>query len=259
MGALYDRIGIDYHRLRRPDPRLAAQIAAGLGDARSVLNVGAGAGSYEPRDRRVLAIEPALTMIRQRPADAAPVIRASATALPLRDASVDAATAFLTLHHWADRAAGLAELRRVAKRRVVLFTWLSSFARALWVNEHYFPEVIAMDAGRFPTVEQLEGELGPVAVRVIPVPHDCTDGFYGAWWRRPEAFLDPKVRAGISVLQQLDPPVLARGLAALARDLDSGAWAARHRHLAALDELDLGYRLIVWERPEREASVTGGC
>lgn len=247
MSAIYDRIGVGYAGVRRPDPRIHARVLAALEGCRTVVNVGAGTGSYEPADRWVLGVEPSAEMIRQRAPSAAPCIQATAESLPFVDGSVDAATAFLTIHHWTDRDRGLAEMRRIAKRRVVVFTWLTSFARDYWMNDAYLPEVAALDAGRFPTIEQIEGVIGPVTVHTIPIPHDCADGFYGAYWRRPEAFLDPRVRAGISIFQQIDRPILERALGALARDIDSGAWSARFSHVTNLQDLDLGYRLVVSE------------
>jgi SAM-dependent methyltransferase len=206
--------------------------------------VGAGAGSYEPRDRRVVALEPSLTMIRQRPAGAAPAARASATQLPLRDASVDAALAVLTVHHWPDRARGLAELRRVSRRRVVIFTHehLDSF----WLGA-YFPGIRRIDREIFPSRADYERALGPVRLSAVPVPHDCSDGFLGAYWRRPQAYLDARVRSAISSFEKLAAPEVEAGLARLRGDLASGAWERRNGELLGLPELDLGYRLVVAE------------
>lgn len=243
--ALYDRIGVGYRPVRRADPRIAEQLRAALGDARSVLNVGAGAGSYEPADRRVLAVEPAAAMLAQRPADAAPVVQALAEHLPCRDGAVDAALAILTLHHWADQRAGLRELRRVARERVVVLTWDPAHRDALWLARDYLPAIRDLDRTRFASLAELEALLGPLDVRPVPIAHDCSDGFLGAYWRRPTAYLDPAVRSGISTLQQIDPDALARGLAALADDLDTGRWAARYAELLDRDALDLGYRILI--------------
>jgi SAM-dependent methyltransferase len=245
MSQLYDTIGVGYRALRVPDPRIAAAIAAALGDAASVANIGAGAGSYEPRDRRVIAIEPARTMIRQRDRDAAPVVQASATALPLADASVDAALAILTIHHWPDRARGLAEMRRVARRRVVLLTHVMT--QPFWLLD-YFPGVIEIDREIMPSLGELERALGPLRVTPLPVPHDCSDGFLGAYWRRPAAYLRDDVRAAISSLARLGDDALRTGVARLRVDLASGAWRARNAELLGLDALDLGYRLVVAQR-----------
>jgi SAM-dependent methyltransferase len=246
MSHLYDTIGVGYRALRRPDPRIAAAIVEALGPARTVVNVGAGAGSYEPADRRVVAVEPSREMIRQRPGDAAPVVQASATALPFRTGVFDAALAVLTVHHWPDRAQGLAELRRVARARVVILTWEPG-AAPFWLTEDYFPELVAADRGIFPTRAELARHLGPVELRPLPIPHDCVDGFLGAYWRRPRAYLDAAVRGAISTFSKL--PDVKPGLDRLRRDLDDGAWARRHASLMARDTLDLGYRLVISETP----------
>jgi SAM-dependent methyltransferase len=238
--ALYDTIGRDYRGLRREDPRIARRILEALGDAASVVNVGAGAGSYEPRDRRVVAVEPSRVMLRQRDAGAAPAVRASGTGLPFRDASFDASLAVLTLHHWPDPALGIRELRRVARHRVVILSFDPS-AR-FWLAD-YFPEIPEIDAASLPPLSELASRLGRVAVSEVPVPHDCTDGFLGAYWRRPERYLDASVRSAISVFSRLRR--LDAGLAALRADLASGAWQRRYGQLLAQDELDLGYRLLV--------------
>jgi hypothetical protein len=244
---LYDRIGANYAAVRREDPRLAAAIGAALGDARTVVNVGAGAGAYEPTDRRVLAVEPSGAMIAQRPARAAPCVQGAAEALPLRDRSVDASLAILTVHHWQDQPAGLSELRRAARRRVVLLTWDPDVRGAFWLTAEYFPEMLDLDVPRFPTMDTLRRCLGPGRVTAVPIPHDCQDGFLGAYWRRPEAYLDPIVRGGISSFAQLGAERLQDGLMRLADDLGSGRWAARHGALRERDSLDLGYRLVVAE------------
>jgi SAM-dependent methyltransferase len=241
---VYDRIGRTYRTTRRPDARIAAQVSAALAGATSVVNVGAGTGSYEPPET-IAAVEPSPVMIGQRPAGAAPCVRGTAEALPLSDDSVDAALAVLTVHHWTDVEAGIAELRRVARRRVVILTWDQSVFGEFWLVREYLPVAAAVSAGHTVPVSRLVDLLGGARVEPVLVPHDCTDGFGAAFWRRPEAYLDPTVRAGISMLAQADPRELADGLWALAADLDSGAWHERHRELAALDRLDAGYRLIV--------------
>jgi SAM-dependent methyltransferase len=244
---IYDRIGRGYTTTRRPDPRIAAAIGAALGNARTLVNVGAGAGAYEPRDRRVVAVEPSTAMVRQRPAGAAPCMRAIAEQLPFRDRAFDASLAALTLHHWTDRAAGLAELRRVARRRVVILTWDPGPGGEFWLMRDYFPEILALDIPRFPSVSSMERSLGPIQMAPVPVPHDCQDGFLGAFWRRPEAYLDPAVRGAISAFALLDPERVGAGVARLADDLASGRWEARHGSLRQQESLDLGYRLIVAE------------
>ena len=246
MSQFYDTIGVGYRALRRPDPRIAAAIVNALGPAASVVNVGAGAGSYEPDDRRVVAVEPSREMIRQRPAGAAPVVQASATALPFRAGAFDAALAVLTVHHWPDRAQGLAELRRVARDRVVILTWAPD-AAGFWLIEDYFPELVALDRGFFPTPDEMRRTLGPIEVHPLPIPHDCTDGFLGAYWRRPHAYLDAAVRGAISTFSKLGD--VEPGLARLRNNLEDGTWTRRHGPLLARSELDLGDRLVVAQHP----------
>ena len=243
---LYDTIGRGYDAHRRPDPRLAAAIAGALGGAPSIVNVGAGAGSYEPIDRPVTAVEPSAAMLRQRRPGAAPAVRASATDLPFRDAAFAAALAILTVHHWPDRARGLAELARVARDRVVIVTWDPDARYAFWLVDDYFPEIPAIDRVIFPTLDDLRRVLGPIEVLTLPIPHDCVDGFLGAYWRRPEAYLDAGVRGAISGFTKLAD--VAPGLARLRADLADGTWERRHGHLRRHDAIDLGYRLVVAER-----------
>ena len=247
MSARYDRIGCGYARCRRADPRIAARIRAALADAGRVLDVGAGTGSYEPTDRLAIAVEPSRVMIAQRAPDAAPVMRAVAEELPLRDDSFDAALAILTVHHWRDPARGIAEMQRVAKR-IVVFTWDPVFfSEHFWLARDYVPEAIAAERD-LTSLAQVTASLAGSRVVPVPVPHDCEDGFFGAYWRRPEAYLDPEVRGAISGLARLDSEILREAVGRLAEDLASGAWEQRYGDLRALDELDLGYRLVVWER-----------
>jgi SAM-dependent methyltransferase len=246
MAARYDAIGRTYTATRGTEPRIAARIWDALGDARTVVNVGAGTGSYEPPDRAVTAVEPSAVMIAQRPPGAAPAVQASAEALPFDDESFDAAMAVLTLHHWSDLRAGCAELRRVARDRVVVFSWDPTFVGRMWLGPEYFPQCAREDADGFPSLAEQAAALG-AEVEVVPIPWDCRDGFFSAFWRRPEAYLDPAVRAGISTLAKRSENELAEGLARLRADLESGAWARRHADLLERDELDLGYRLLVAE------------
>jgi SAM-dependent methyltransferase len=241
--ALYDRIGVGYSAHRRPDPRIEARIDAALGSARTVLNVGAGSGSYEPAARAVVAVEPSAEMVRQRPRGSAPAVRAAAEHLPFRDASFDAALAVLTLHHWRDWRAGLAQLRRVARERVVLLTWDPDGGAGFWLVREYFPEILEADRLTFPSLEELAAVLGPVDVQPVPIPADCSDGFLGAYWRRPAAYLDAGVRGAISGFARLEEP--GPRLARLAADLADGTWASRHHALLSAAELDLGYRLVI--------------
>jgi SAM-dependent methyltransferase len=250
MPQLYDEIGLGYGSYRRPDPRLADSILGALGDADTVVNVGAGAGSYEPSDRRVVAVEPSLAMIRQRRAGSAPVVQASATHLPFRDAAFAAALAVLTVHHWPDRVRGLAELARVARRRVVIVTY-DPAASGFWLVDDYFPEIGEIDRRIMPPMEEIRGMLGDVEVRPLPVPHDCIDGFLGAYWRRPHAYLDAGVRGAISSFSMIGD--VEPGLARLRGDLEDGTWERRHGHLLRRAEADLGYRLVVANRARGNA------
>ncbi|MFM9862498.1 MAG: class I SAM-dependent methyltransferase [Micropepsaceae bacterium] len=240
---LYDTIGQGYANLRRADPRIAAAIADALGDARTVINIGAGAGSYEPLGRTLLAIEPSLRMIAQRPNDAAPSVSAVAERLPVKSGAADAAMASLTIHHWPDWRAGLAEMRRIARRRVVLFTF-DPDADLFWLARDYVPAIAALDRKWMPKIGDLTAALGPCTVTPVPVPHDCTDGFLGAYWRKPEFYLDANLRSSMSSFALVDATA---GLAALARDLGSGTWAKQHADLLTRDALDIGYRLLTWE------------
>ena len=241
MGGDYDTIGIDYARLRKPDPRIAAVIVAALGPARTILNVGAGTGSYEPAGRDVTALEPSITMIRQRPPSAAQVVQGVAEALPFADASFDAAMAVLTIHHWSDPAKGLAEMRRVTRGPIVILTYDPAF-RGFWLAD-YIPELVSLDEAQMPPLSVYADILGPVAIAPVAIPHDCADGFLSAWWRRPAAYLDPRVRAAMSSFARIGDVKAA--LARLAADLESGAWAARYADLLQRDSVDLGYRLVV--------------
>jgi SAM-dependent methyltransferase len=244
VAARYDDIGRSYTATRETDPRIAARIWAALGDARTVVNVGAGTGNYEPRDREVTAVEPSAVMLAQRAADAARAVQGSAEALPFADDAFDAAMAVLTLHHWSDWRAGCAELRRVARKRVVVFSWDPSCMSRMWLGPEYFPGAADEDVAHFPTLAEQCATLEADA-EIVPIPWDCRDGFFSAFWRRPEAYLDPTVRAGISTLAKHPEAELAPGLARLRADLESGEWARRHADLLELEELDLGYRLLV--------------
>ncbi len=242
---LYDRIGISYATTRSSGPRIARLIELALGDAVDVVNVGAGTGSYEPAGRRVTAVEPSVAMIAQRPASAAPVVRARAERLPFADSSFDAAMATLTLHHWSDWRAGVAEMRRVSRGVVVILTWDPESVDAFWLTREYFREQSIADAGPFPHLDQLLDVLGDGEVRAVPIPRDCRDGFMAANWARPEAYLDPAVRANISTFARRPPDELRPGLDALSRELETGEWDRRYGGLRTLPELDLGYRLVV--------------
>jgi SAM-dependent methyltransferase len=241
----YDRIGGTYAATRRPDVRIERQIAAALGDARSVVNVGAGAGAYEPRDRDVVAVEPSAVMLAQRSPEAAPAVQGSAEELPFPDDAFDAALAILTMHHWSDWRAGIAELRRVARRRVVMLTFDPARIGDYWLVRDYLPEIAVQDKARFPPLAIVAGALGGAELVPVPIAHDCSDGFLCAWWRRPLAYLDDGVRANISSFAPLAPGDLAAALARLERDVADGTWAERNAALIAHDEADFGYRLLV--------------
>ncbi|HYI39921.1 MAG TPA: class I SAM-dependent methyltransferase [Allosphingosinicella sp.] len=241
MTRRYDRIGVNYSDLRRPDPRIAAMIEAALGASRSLLNVGAGTGSYEPAGREVVALEPSIEMIRQRASRAAAIVQGRAEQLPFADKSFDASMAILTVHHWSDPAQGLAEMRRVTSGPIVILTYDPCF-RGFWLAD-YLPGLVALDEAQMPAMAEYERRLGPVAVASVPIPNDCSDGFLCAYWRRPAAYLDPRVRAAMSSFWALGD--VSGALARLEADIESGAWARRHGGLLALDSLDCGYRLVV--------------
>lgn len=236
----YDAIGKAYSRYRVPDERIAARISDALGVAETVLNVGAGTGSYEPAGRRVVAVEPSTVMIAQRPPGSAPVVRASAEALPFADGAFDAAMAVLTVHHWADWRRGVAEMARVA-RAVVILTWDPAH-EGFWLTRDYFPDFVAFDRTIFPPLDALASALGGADVQPVLVPGDCADGFLGAYWCRPRAYLDAGARGAISSfagIEDADPRIRR-----LAGDLDLGCWHDRYGHLLSEDTLDAGYRLV---------------
>lgn len=240
MSALYDSIGLNYADLRKPDARIAGRIAAALGDARTVLNVGAGAGGYEPAGKHITAVEPSASMIAQRPASDATIIQGSAEDLPFADNSFDAAMASLTIHHWSDQARGVAEMRRVTRGIIVFLTYDPAF-RGFWLAD-YFPALVTLDEGQMPPLAKYTEWLGSVTISPVPIPHDCTDGFLAGYWRRPAAYLDQRARAAMSSFHALGD--VSAGLAKLQADLDNGAWERKYGHLLSLDELDCGYRLV---------------
>lgn len=240
--ALYDRIGGGYSRLRRTEPRIATRIWTALGDARTVLNVGAGTGSYEPPDRDVTAVEPSAVMRAQRPPGAAPCIEAAAEALPFSDRSFDAAMAVLSDHHWRDPIAGMRELRRVA-RRVVVFQFDDEQFPRFWLVRDYLPEFAAVSRQR-PTLVERAAVIG-ARIEPVPIPWNCVDGFFHAYWRRPHLYLDARLRRATSVWARLGPQVENRAVQELGADLESGRWQRRNAELIELQEADLGARLLV--------------
>jgi SAM-dependent methyltransferase len=240
MVAKYDTIGINYTQLRKPDLRIAATIWAALGRAETVLNVGAGTGSYEPVDREVTAVEPSLEMIRKRCPSQAAVIQASADDLPFENNAFDASMAILTVHHWRDKVAGLREMRRVTRGRIALLTFDPSHRP--WLTD-YLPELATLDEAQMPAMSDYERWLGEAHVVAVLVPHDCTDGFLYAYWRRPEAYLDARVRSGSSSFWAIGD--VEAGLQLLKHDLETGVWKRRYAELLSRDVYDAGYRLVV--------------
>lgn len=245
MISVYDRIGLGYSLTRQPDPRIAAMLTEALDNVGSVVNVGAGAGSYEPAQMAVVAVDPSVEMIRQRPMGSAPAVLARAESLPFRSRSFDAALAVLTIHHWTSIPAGLTEMRRVATRRLVILTCDPACGDRFWLASHYLPEIIDLDRRCLPTLGSLEEWLGEVDIRKVPIPRDCKDGFQGAFWQKPEAYLDPAVRRGISTFAKLPSEVVGRALTQLSDDLYSGRWEELFGQLRARETADLGYRLVI--------------
>lgn len=244
-GSQYDLLGRGYARTRKPDPRIAARIEEALGAARTVLNVGAGTGSYEPVDREVTAVEPSAEMIAQRPPEAAPVVQASAEALPFGDDSFDAAMAVLSAHHWADLEAGLGEMRRVSRERIAIVTFDHFGLADLWIPREYFPEMLGLKRRAGATSGELAERFPTATVTPIPVPHDCTDLFFAALWARPELLLDEEVLRPMWIWQSIPAESRQSGRERLVADLESGAWDERYGHLREQAELDVGLRLVV--------------
>lgn len=246
MQADYDHIGTTYQRTRRPDARIASLINSALPSDGSLLNVGAGTGSYEPDGRQVVAVEPSNTMIAQRGTHSAPVVRAVAEALPFASRSFDAVLGVLTMHHWHDLTRGLDECRRVARQRMIFLTW-DPHATNFWLVDEYFPQILDQARSVFPTIRSLRELMRGARVLTVPIPADCSDGFLGAYWKRPEAYLDATVRQGISAFSLIEN--IGPSLAQLSDDLQSGAWRQRHHALQSVDALDLGYRLLIADVP----------
>jgi ubiquinone/menaquinone biosynthesis C-methylase UbiE len=245
-GGTYDRIGIDYSKARQADPRIAARIDAALGDAGTVVNVGAGTGSYEPTDRGVTAVEPSAEMIAQRPSGSAVVVQAGAEALPFDEDSFDAAMAILTIHHWTDLDAGLAEMQRVARRRIVIVTFDPEPLRDLWIVRDYFPGMLHLESDRT-SGHRLAAELPEGKSIPLPVPRDCSDRFFAALWDRPELLLDDEIVGPMWVWSRLSDEERQEGRAKLSEDLRSGRWQERYSDLQTAPELDVGLRLVISE------------
>jgi SAM-dependent methyltransferase len=243
----YETLGLGYVQTRQAEPALMAQIEAALGNAVSVVNVGAGTGSYESAHRRVVAVEPAEAMIRQRSPLAAPCVRSGAESLPFADRSVDACTAFFTVHHWQDKLAGLREMRRIARGTVVIVTFLPGAIadEKRWLAHDYFPEIAAFDDRVFLPLQAYQEALGLCEVQPFLIPRNCTDGFLDAFWARPEAYLQPEVRSAMSAFRLIDPGAVERGLALLREDLQSGQWDKKHGELRRQATYDAGLRLLM--------------
>lgn len=241
---LYDKIGKDYALGRHTDPRLAAQIHAAIGPFESLLNVGAGTGNYEPMGDKLTAVDPSAAMIAQRSSGTAPAIQASAERLPFPERHFSHAMCVLSMHHWQDRQAAFAELARVVRERLVVVTW-DPAEKPFWLTRDYFPEIIAIDRQIFPPIAEFETAFRRVRVAPLPIPADCIDGFTGAFWRRPDAYLLPEVRAKMSTFARIRRE--REGVAALEADLASGAWREANASLLELPDLDIGYRLVVVE------------
>jgi SAM-dependent methyltransferase len=241
----YDAISSGYVSTRRADPRIARYVHTALGDAQTIVNIGAGTGNYEPGDHPLVAVEPSAEMIAKRPEGSAPAVRAAAENLPFPDRCFDAAMAVLTIHHWQNWRRGLAEMGRVARKQVIYLYEPVMISRFWPMDGGYWPEAVRLPSERDAIgVEEVASVLDIGRVDATPIPIDCIDGFGAAFWGRPEAYLDPEVQQGMSWLAQLPPDVLARGSARLAADLQSGEWDRRHGHLRHLEQLDVGYRLI---------------
>ncbi len=239
---IYDSIGHGYRDFRKPDPRIAAKIRNAIGDARRVCNIGAGTGSYEPEDCEVVAVEPSEEMIAQRTNDHS-VVCCTAEKLPFADGQFDVAMAVLTLHHWVDPIAGLSEMKRVAQRQVIL-TFDTRVANEFWLVRDYMPEAQGFDEKRTISIDTIVGELDAKNIEVVEIPHDCIDGFQGAYWRRPDEYLKPEVRSAISSFAQLPNDLVEKVVNQLSIDLTSGAWAKRYSEWMSKETADLGYRLI---------------
>jgi SAM-dependent methyltransferase len=242
----YDRIGRGYAKTRQADARIANRIEAALGDAESVVNVGAGTGSYEPVDRDVIAVEPSREMIAQRRPDAARAISAPAEGLPLPDDVADAAMTILSVHHWDDPERGIREMRRVARQRIIMLTYDPDCVLRWWLSD-YASQIAADDAERFPSLDALLDWLGGGVVETVEVPSDCSDLFLGALWARPELILVDEIRASTSGFARMNAGQEREAVAKLEADLESGAWDERYGHLRAMGKLDVGLRLVVCE------------
>lgn len=244
MSVDYDKLAEQYQRYRKPDTRIAERIQFHLQGAQCILNVGAGLGSYEPENCKVVAIEPSYEMISQRINSKTILIQGLAEELPFKDTVFDCSMGILTIHHWSDIVLGLQEMLRVTKNRIVLFTWIG-YGNDFWL-EDYIPEIVGIDENLSPTLEELDQILGGIAVETIEIPYDCTDGFMCAYWRRPEMYLDPDARMAISTFSRI--PDIQERLNILKEDIERGVWRKRYSELLEKESLDLGYRLVVCQK-----------
>jgi SAM-dependent methyltransferase len=240
--ARYDRIGLGYTSYRQPDPRIESQIWAAIGNAGPILNVGAGTGSYERPGRQMIAVEPSPVMLGQRGSAAAPAVRSGAEQMPFGAGTFEVALALLTIHHWNDVVAGLAELQRVAPRQIVM-TIDPPVHDSMWMVSEYVPAIRGM-SDHIP-LDLVKSLLRTDRVEVVPIPADCIDGFCMAYWARPESYLDPVVRSNTSAFARLDQSDYQPGLERLARDLADGTWHRHHGDLLGRSEFDVGLRLVI--------------
>ncbi|MET9728781.1 class I SAM-dependent methyltransferase [Streptomyces zaomyceticus] len=224
-------VGSGCSTYRRPDGRIARFIARALGDGRTVLNVGAGAGSYENIGGTVTAVEPSASMRARRPNGLDPAVDAVAEDLPFADGSFDASMTLFSVHQWSDVTAGLREMRRVTGGPVVILTCDPTLVRDFWLYE-YAPAVLDTEARRHPSVDGMAAALGgTVSIEAVPIPLDCTDGFNEAYYGRPEMLLDPAARQSCSAWSFVDDNTREHFDRTLRRDLASGAWDERFGHL----------------------------
>jgi SAM-dependent methyltransferase len=242
----YDKLAKQYTCYRKPDPRIAERIQFHLQDANLILNVGAGIGSYEPENSKIVAIEPSYEMISQRINSKTILIQGVAEELPFKDNVFDCSMGILTLHHWSDIALGLQEMCRTTKDKIIIFTWIG-YGNNFWL-EDYIPEIVGIDENLFPTLEELGQILGGISSEIIEIPYDCTDGFMCAYWRRPEMYLNPNARRAISTFSRI--PEIKERLNILQKDVDSGVWHNKYSHLIEKESLDLGYRLVVYDKSD---------
>ncbi len=241
MNVNYNQLAESYRKYRKPDPRIAERILFHIEGAKQILNVGAGIGSYEPNGPDIVALEPSYGMILQRNNSQVNLIQGIAEQIPFKNNIFDVSMGILTIHHWSDITLGLKEMARVTKNKIILLTWIG-YGNDFWL-ENYIPEITGIDFNLFPTLEELESILGNTLIETLEIPHDCSDGFMCAYWRRPEAYLDSGVREAISTFSRI--PNIQNQLNNLHDEIENGVWHKKHGHLLEKESLDLGYRLVV--------------